>query len=307
MNIYYDSKLDDAKRRAGLYSGDLFVYSPSPAALKLCELARELVEEAFHPFDPLRVQEHLPVEKCVEILSVLKPKFIHHPEAKECIQAMLAESGCDLDQVYFDVPRLRTAFPGDYLSSGIAYAFHPHRDTWYSAPMSQLNWWMPVYDIYPENCMAFHPRYWSEPVRNSSNIYNYYEWNRVSRKSAADNIKTDTRVQPHALDPIELDPQCRLLTRPGAPILFSAAQLHSTVPNTCGLTRYSIDFRTVHIDDVWNRRGAPNIDSASTGTTMRDYLRGSDLTHIPEEAVALYDDGVAAFTASPTALADLVR
>ena len=27
---------------------------------------------------------------------------------------MLAESGCDLEKTYFDVPRLRTAFPGDY-------------------------------------------------------------------------------------------------------------------------------------------------------------------------------------------------
>jgi hypothetical protein len=47
----------------------------------------------------------------------------------------------------------------------------------------------------------------------------------------------------------------------------------------------------VHIDDVKEKVGAPNIDSACTGTTMRDYLRGSDLSHIPEELIALYDDG----------------
>jgi hypothetical protein len=40
-------------------------------------------------------------------------------------------------------------------------------------------------------------------------------------------------------------------------------------------------------------RGAPNIDSRCTGTTMRDYLRASDLTHLPEEAIALYDDDTA--------------
>jgi hypothetical protein len=84
-------------------------------------------------------------------------------------------------------------------------------------------------------------------------------------------------------------------------MLFSAAQLHSTVPNTAGLTRYSIDFRTVHLDDVWKKAGAPNIDSASTGTTLRDYVRASDFSPIPDEAVALYFDGTEAeFTASPT-------
>jgi hypothetical protein len=60
------------------------------------------------------------------------------------------------------------------------------------------------------------------------------------------------------------------------------------VPNTSGHTRYSIDFRTVHLDDVWARIGAKNVDSACTGTTMRDYVSGVDLTHVPEEAVALY-------------------
>ena len=69
--------------------------------------------------------------------------------------------------------------------------------------------------------------------------------------------------------------------QPGGIIIFSAAQMHSTVPNTSGHTRYSIDFRTVNRDDVAERRGAPNVDSACTGTTMRDYLRATDLAHVP--------------------------
>ena len=74
-------------------------------------------------------------------------------------------------------------------------------------------------------------------------------------------------------------------------MMFSAAQLHSTVPNTSGMTRYSIDFRTVHLDDVWNRTGAPNLDSKCTGTTMQDYLKATDHSHLPEDAIALYLDG----------------
>ena len=66
--------------------------------------------------------------------------------------------------------------------------------------------------------MAFHPRYWNEAVPNSSNIYNYYECNRLNRKSAAQHIHSDTRVQPHALAPLELDPQVRLLPAVGQQI-----------------------------------------------------------------------------------------
>lgn len=291
MNIFIDSKLPDDDRRKELYQGAIFVNSPSANSLKLCELARELVEDAFRPLDPRKIQDAMPPEQSAEILSVLKPKFIHHPKAKECIQGMLAELGCDLEKTYFDVPRMRTAFPGDYLKSGIAYAFHPHRDTWYSAPFCQINWWMPIYPIASENSMAIHPRYWTQPLRNGSGAYNYHKWNLESRQNAAQHVKTDTRVQPKPEEPVELDPQYRLICEPGGAYQFSAAQLHSTVPNTTGFTRYSIDFRTVHLDDVWARTGAPNIDSACTGTTMGDYLKGTDFSHLPSDAIALYQDG----------------
>ena len=220
MNLFFDSAMDEAKRREELYRGSVLVYSPSPSALKLCEFARELVETAFHPHDPRKIQESMPVEQCVEILADLKPKFIHHPTSKELIQGMLAERGCDLEKTYFDVPRLRTAFPSDYLASGIAYAFHPHRDTWYSAPGSQINWWMPIYEIYPENSMAFHPRYWDEAVPNSSNTYNYYAWNRNNRQSAAQHVKSDTREQPRPQVPLAPDPQVRVVAKVGGACSF---------------------------------------------------------------------------------------
>lgn len=291
MNVFFNSKADDDSRRDALYQGSVFVYSPSAAALELCSFARELIEQAFHPLDPRKVQDSLPVERCVDILAELKPKFIHHPKSKELIRQLLSERGCDLEKTYFDVPRLRTAFSSDYLSSGIAYAFHPHRDTWYSAPFSQINWWMPVYPINPDNSMAFHPRYWDEALPNSSGTYNYYEWNRTSRQTAAQHVKADTRIQPRAEVPLDPDPQVRVLAEVGGMMMFSAAQLHSTVPNTSGMTRYSIDFRTVHLDDVWNRVGAPNLDSKCTGTTMQDYLKATDYAHLPEDAIALYLDG----------------
>ena len=291
MNIFIGSNMDDDRRRGELYGGSLVAHSPQSGALKLCRLAQEMIEEAFRPFDPLKIHECMEAEKCAAILAVLKPKFIHHPDSKKYIQQMLSEAGCDLSKTYFDVPRLRTAFPGDYLKSGIAYAFHPHRDTWYSAPFCQINWWMPVYELNSDNCMAIHPHYFGRPIKNGSHQFNYHKWNQESRHNAAQHVKTDTRVQPRPQEPVELDPQVRLVCELGAAFQFSAAQLHSTVPNVSGVTRYSIDFRTVHLDDVLNRKGAANVDSACTGTTIGDYLRGTDCSHLPEEAMALYFDG----------------
>jgi hypothetical protein len=286
--IYYDSVVSDDLRRQMLYQGQLFVYSARPSTIEFCDFSRKLIEEAFRGFDPQTAQEYIPVEKYAQILGELKPKFIHHEKSKECIQALLRELGCDIRKTYFDVPRMRSSTSGGYLTSGIAYAWHPHRDTWYSAPACQINWWIPIYGITSDNAMAFHHRYWTQAVRNDSFQYDYEEWNKHHRYAATQFIKEDPRPLPRATEPIELDPQVRLICPAGGIILFSGAQMHSSVPNTSGHTRFSIDFRTVHLDDVVAFRGAPNIDSACTGTTMNDYLRGNDLEHVPEEIVTLY-------------------
>lgn len=287
--IFLDPDMDDAARRQALYDGQLIVYSPRPSSSALCEIAREMSQKSFGALDPRHAQHAMPAEQYAGILADLKPRFIHHPTVKTVMQAMLRDFGCDAEQTYFDVPRLRTATHGGYLTSGIAYAFHPHRDTWYSAPFSQINWWLPVYDIEPNNAMAFHLRYWDRPIRNGSRDYNYAEWNRVSRSTAAQHISSDTRQQPKPEEPVEMDPQVRLICKPGGLILFSGAHLHSTVPNSSGYTRFSIDFRTVHLGDARERRGAHNVDSACTGTTMGDYLRVTDLAHLPADLIESYD------------------
>lgn len=281
--------ITDSERRRRLYTGQVMVYSASPASLAIIEHARRMIEDAFGSINPQTAQHEMPVEDFAGLLAELKPKFIHHPESKRRLQELLSEFGCDRDKTYFDVPRMRTSTSNDYLSSGISYAFHAHRDTWYSAPFCQLNWWIPIYPVVPENVMAFHPRYWSNPVRNGSRRYNYYEWNKTSRQSAAEHIKTDTRDQPKPEEPIELEPQVRVVPEVGGVMLFSGNQLHSTVPNNSGRTRFSIDFRTVNVDDVVNRHEAPNIDSECTGTTLRDFLRTRDFERIAEDVALTYE------------------
>jgi hypothetical protein len=241
--IYFDSKASDAERRARLFNGDVFVYSPRPSTLALIDFARELIEEAFAPLPPTTAQFDLSVEKFVEIFRPLKPRFIHHPRTMALLRDVVAELGSDLDNTHVDVPRLRGVTSDRYLTAGVGYAFPPHRDTWWSAPMARLNWWLPIYDFGPESSMAFHPNYWTKSVSNGSEEFNYYEYNAVGRKEAAKHIASDTQKQAGPREPMDLDQQIRIVCPPGGVILFAAAQMHSTVPNTSGLTRFSIDFR----------------------------------------------------------------
>ena len=301
MDISFDRAGSDDDRRCRAYQGELTILSPSATSLALVKHARDQIESAFAPRRPQHAHEELTVTETVEILSRLKPQFIHHPETRSHLQRLLIDVGCDPHQTFQDVPRLRAAYPADYLTTGIAYAHHPHRDTWYSAPPCQLNWWMPIYDFDANQGMAFHPRYWGASIKNSSADFNYYRWNADGRKNAAQHVKSDTRVQPHAEETLELEPGVRLVVPAGGIILFSGAHLHSTVRNETSIARWSVDFRTVNIDDLANRRAPLTSDSASTGTSLRDFRRVTDFARMPDEIVAMYDDapvskGIAVFS-----------
>jgi hypothetical protein len=63
------------------------------------------------------------------------------------------------------------------------------------------------------------------------------------------------------------------------------------VPNTSGATRFSIDFRTVSLTDLEDRRASPNLDSRCTGTALRDSMRGTDFERLPADIVAACDSG----------------
>jgi hypothetical protein len=290
--VFFDSALGDDDRRRLLYQGQLFVYSARRPVREFVRFAADFIRDGFGGLEPETAQHAMPVEGYAELLGRLKPQFIHHPESKRHVRAVLEDLGCDPELTYFDVPRLRSSTSSGYLTTGIAYAWHPHRDTWYSAPACQINWWLPVFELAPDNAMAFHPAYWGKPVRNDSDGYNYYEWNKAHRGSAvARLIKEDPRPLPRAIEPLELTPQLRLLCPVGGLIVFSGACMHSSVPNTSGKTRFSIDFRTVHVEDARSRAGAPRTDERCTGTTMRDYLRCVDHQGLPEDVIALHDDG----------------
>jgi hypothetical protein len=288
-SVFFDAPFDDETRRQHLYEGDLFAFSPRPSTLALISFARELIEEAFAPRDPQLAQFDMPVEEFAAVLSELKPRFIHHPRSKELLQGVFAEFGCDLSKTYFDVPKMRSMAHGDYLNAGIALAFDLHRDSWFASPLCQQNWWIPIYSIGPDDSLAFHPHYWNKAVRNGSADYNQYEWNMGGRKTATQFVKTDPRNIPHPEELVDIDPQIRLISHAGGAIMFSGAQMHSTVPNTARRTRFSIDFRTVHLDDVINMRGANNVDSAPTGTTLWELMRADDFSRIDERIIRLYD------------------
>jgi hypothetical protein len=290
--IFFDSSMNDDERRSRLYNGDLFVFSATDTSLEFCEFAQNMIREYLPSTDPQKAQYELEVTTYAEILGKLKPAFIHHPESKKFIQKILAENNADLSSTYFEVPKMRSSTSDGYLTAGIAYAWHPHRDTWYSAPQSQINWWLPVFEIESENTMTFFPKYWDLEVKNNSDGYNYYEWNEKYRGTHVTKyLNSDPRPLPKPIDNIDTSEEIRIVCPVGGMILFSGAHLHGSVKNTSGKTRFSIDFRTTNLSDLQQRSGAPNLDSRCTGSVLKEFLSADDLSNLPESVLEMYFDG----------------
>ncbi|MPY97768.1 MAG: hypothetical protein GEU97_07155 [Actinophytocola sp.] len=292
VNVHIDPNFDDEERRSKLFSGDVIVYTAVAAVDAFAAFTRELVTEAFLPDDPPTVDATRSPDELAEILIDFKPRFIHHPESIGHVRRVTSSLGASLEDTYADVPKLRTAFPAGGLSTGIAKAFQVHRDTWYAAPTQQINWWMPVWPAAENNVMEFYPRWFGRAIPNTSGDYDYYQANIWRSRIKDFSGSADTRVHPSPVRPLPDDePRLCLVPPVGGIMLFSGDQLHASIPNTSGVTRYSIDFRTVHLTDIREGRSAPGVDVACRGTALRDFHRLTDHAALSEDDVAPYDSG----------------
>lgn len=176
-----------------------------------------------------------------------------------------------LEQTLVDAPRLRVILPGAHRLAAAAPVYYAHRDTWYGNPRSQLNWWVPLHDVEPDQTFVFYPEAFDQPVPNNSHEFDYDRWRHqvgFATASAPPNA-----VYPRALGSLSHLQARGFAARQGDLVVFSAAHLHQTLAFDHGLPRLSLDFRTVYLPDHKAGWGAPDPDNASRGCTLADYHR----------------------------------
>lgn len=276
--VYFNRMLGDEERRARLFDGAIFVHSGIRGIQRLAGWAQELIDEAFDGVPDLRrAHEHLAVEEFVRRTSPLKSRFVNDPRTKRLCQELIADVGADPQRTYFDLPRLRVIPPADYLNAGVSYNYAPHRDTWYAHPRQLVNFWAPIHDTEPTTVMTMFIDQFRQPVDNSSASWDYDDWIRNSRFTAAQNVGSEKRAHPLPLGSVAGTTQLRLVLNAGDVMIFSTCQLHASTPNDTGRIRFSFDLRTLNLDDLLQERGPVDVDGRATGTTLPDFLRGSDL------------------------------
>jgi hypothetical protein len=283
MTVFVDPDFGPDALRQSLYKGNLVILTHLRAVNDFVEYTRDQLTELFKPYDPEYAHEHFDPPQMARILGGWKPRFIHSDRSKKLVCDIITEAGLPAEYTHYDVPKPRTSFPVGHLTTGVAFAFPWHRDVWYSAPAQQLNWWLPILAAREDNSMSFDIQNFDRAVPNTSDAFDYYQ-NNALRLTTATQVTHERQPRPCAVDHKPLH-DLIVLPAPGGILLFSGAQLHTSIPNTSGRARYSVDFRTVDARDLLAGRGAPLVDVHCTGTAIRDFRNVADGNAFDEHTV----------------------
>ncbi len=260
--------------RSALYAGEIYLLPPTERTRRIVDgMNAHLDAELGTP--SREAQFRHPEEDYFRRVGRLRKLFYTGPAWHEEIRALLREAGVDPADFAFDPLRLRTIPHKGHENPRAAPIYYGHRDTWYSNPQAQITGWIPLHDVSEAETFVFWPGFFAKAVRNDSEAFDHDAWIRDdrSRKIGWQNRNTSLEAAYPQLRE-EVDGERWTFAAPAGSLLFFSGQhLHRTTPNVTGRTRFSADFRIVHLEDQRTGIGAPNVDNRSTGSALSDHLR----------------------------------
>lgn len=275
------------KLRDIIYDGGIFLETNIQATTNLCAYAIECITTVMgQSGDPRTIHNRLDVKSFIKSTVELKKQFTNSDRAKECIRDFLFEIEEKPSDYLLQKPSIRVIPNYQYLRAGVSYAYKPHRDTWYGGAQSQINTWMPVFSIDPEQTMWISPHYFDKAVANSSGDWSVQDWLDTQRWAASENISEETRPHPLPLTEVDSTHELKIGGDSGNLLIFSGCHLHGSVPNLTKHVRYSVDFRVHHLSDLENGKGPKNFDNycKDTNAGLKDFFHASDFSPYESEA-----------------------
>jgi hypothetical protein len=254
--------------REGIYTGEVARLAPSAASRGLATRAWDILEARLGS-DARRAHLALDNETFLARIREVRRDLGADDAWIDACRAVMHEAGVAPEESAVDVPRLRAVVPGSHRLRAAAPMYLAHRDTWYANPRAQINWWIPLHDIAPDEGFTIFLRALGVAVDNDSERFDYPKWRAEvgwQRPHApADAAYPGARGELDGRDAI-------LVAGPRASVtVFAGAHLHRTNPIDGDLIRFSLDFRTVHLADHHAGRGAPCVDDRSRGSTLADF------------------------------------
>lgn len=279
-DIREETPRSNEELREALYGGALFLLEPTDGSLRLVEAARAEVCDVFKEFaDPRQAQHQLDDGQFFRRVGELRRRLFTQESFHRAIGELVREKGFDPAQVAFDPIRIRAIAHEGHKNEAAAPVYYAHRDTWYGHPQSLITWWIPLDDLEEEETFVFYPERFAREVPNDSEIFDYRDWVRDGpelRIGWQDEDASKEETYPGVIGEVEPGREVGFRCKSGQSLLFSGSHFHRTREQESGRTRFSMDFRIVHLGDEEAGLGAPNVDNRSRGSALVDYERIDD-------------------------------
>ena len=273
---------DNQSVREQIYRGELFLLLATDASRALASTVWSELEHEFADVGPVReVQFYCSDDEFFEHVGRLRKRFYTSPLYHDMLTSLIHGLGFNAAEHAFDPIRLRVIPHDGHQRIAARPMYYSHRDTWYSNPQSMITWWIPLHDVCPEETFEFFPDEFERPVSNDSEIFDFDAWVADGQKRRIGWQDKRTGLEagyPHLMEEPRGD-RIPVACSAGDTLLFSAQHLHQTRPNTTGQTRFSIDFRTVHLTDHAAGIAPRNVDNRSTGSSLMQFVHPETLKH----------------------------
>ncbi|MEM9027587.1 MAG: hypothetical protein AAGC70_04385 [Pseudomonadota bacterium] len=248
-----------------IFSGHLVLISDQPAIDALCHRARQILSDVFDVADAFEAATILTPDQFRKAAAAARKAVRTDAEIHRKWSDTLRLVGYHDEEVYCDRMSLRVVPGRDEARSRFYRPLPPHRDTWGSGILAQVNWWLPLYPLAADRTMWIWPQAFSAPVANTSADWDYDE---LVRKKTPDYPLLPEATEQPSSDGLPV------LIEPGTLLAFSGAHMHAST-HTSRLTRFSLDTRSVWMPDVTANRGAPDVDHSGRPANWAMFERGS--------------------------------
>ncbi|MDD1780101.1 hypothetical protein LRP49_02710 [Enterovibrio sp. ZSDZ35] len=259
--IRTNTRIGQQKLGDALFKGDIVVFSIPEVLSPFIHHTRSLIERDFQLQDPEHAHNYLDVKTYLARAELAKKRFENDDKAKRLFFRALSHCGIREDTNYYDRLVLRIVPCEAEYDNGRQASVKHHRDTWGSNIDCQINWWLPIYPLTKGRSIAIYPEYWQQKVNNTTSSWSFSQY--LEEKNATpDEEKIHYPSAPQALEGIDENASYTPEIQPGDILSFSSAHLHGSKTNQTSKFRFSVEIRTVAMSDLYNKKGAPNIDNA---------------------------------------------
>ena len=239
-----------------IFRGNILCFFDYPSLKKIKEKFESYFFDCFkktynasllNSFSITKVNDEINLFKLQEIIK--NCKFL-----KSSFTQFFIELGFDLNDLYIDEITLRYSPRQGDMPYGKLKPTSAHRDTWASNIFHQINWWIPMHNVFSDNSIFIVPAYFKKKVPNNSKTWTFKKYKSILGYPSVP--ISNENFNPKDILNINL--------RSHEILCFSGNHIHGS--NVGKRLRFNIETRTVSSSDPKNYKIPENIDSLSNVT-----------------------------------------